>query len=107
MNYLAHALLSHQSAEAILGALLGDFVKGPVGAEYPPAVRDAIHLHRLIDRYTDSHPVVLSSRRLVSDARRRFAPIMIDMFYDHFLARHWSDYCDTPLRQFARQVYDV
>jgi acyl carrier protein phosphodiesterase len=107
MNYLAHTLLSHQSAEAILGAVLGDFVKGPLGADYPPAVRDAIGLHRAVDRYTDAHPVVLSSRRLVSDARRRFAPIMVDVFYDHFLARHWSDYCDVPLHRFAHQVYEV
>lgn len=107
MNYLAHTLLSHQSAEAILGALLGDFVKGPITAAYPSQVGDAIRLHRLIDRYTDSHPVVLSSHTLVSGARRRFAPIMVDVFYDHFLARHWNDYCDVSLPRFAQNIYDV
>jgi acyl carrier protein phosphodiesterase len=107
MNYLAHSLLSRQSPQAILGAILGDFVKGPLDDKYPPAIRHAIALHRSVDRYTDAHPVVLSSRRLVSADRRRFAPILVDVFYDHFLARHWNDYCDVPLQQFARHVYDV
>jgi acyl carrier protein phosphodiesterase len=107
MNYLAHTLLSHECDEAILGALLGDFVKGPLADDMPTAIRDGIRLHRSIDRYTDAHPVVLSSRGLISDTRRRFAPIMVDIFYDHFLARHWNDYCDVPLPRFAQRVYDV
>ncbi|HKQ31316.1 MAG TPA: ACP phosphodiesterase [Burkholderiales bacterium] len=107
MNYLAHTLLSRHADEAILGAILGDFVKGPLGDNYPPTVTDAIVLHRTIDRYTDAHPTVLSSRRRVSAIRRRFAPIMIDIFYDHFLARHWNDYCEIPLRDFARRVYEI
>lgn len=107
MNYLAHTLLSHHSPEAILGALLGDFAKGPLDTAWPRAVREAILLHRAIDRYTDAHPVVLTSRLLVSPARRRFAPILVDVFYDHFLARHWDEFCDLPLPQFAEHVYDV
>jgi acyl carrier protein phosphodiesterase len=107
MNYLAHTLLSHHSPEAILGAMLGDFSKGTADARYPHAVREAILLHRAIDRYTDAHPVPLASRTLVSPARRRFAPILVDVFYDHFLARHWNDYCEVPLPQFAEHVYDV
>jgi acyl carrier protein phosphodiesterase len=107
MNYLAHALLSRHSPEAILGALLGDFVKGPLDTRYSSAVREAILLHRAIDRYTDAHPVALASRARVGPERRRFAPILVDVFYDHFLARHWSDYCEIPLAQFAAQVYQV
>ena len=107
MNYLAHTLLSRHSPEAILGAVLGDFVKGALDARYPRAVREAILLHRAIDRYTDSHPLPLASRKHVSPARRRFAPILVDVFYDHFLARHWNDYCEVPLTQFAAHVYQV
>jgi acyl carrier protein phosphodiesterase len=107
MNYLAHTLLSHNSPEDILGAMLGDFVKGPLDTRYAPVVREAILLHRAIDRYTDAHPVALASRLLVSAPRRRFAPILVDVFYDHFLARHWDDYCELPLAQFAAHVYDV
>jgi acyl carrier protein phosphodiesterase len=107
MNYLAHTFLSHHSSDAVLGAILGDFVKGPLDATYPSAVREAILLHRAVDRYTDAHPIPLTARLLVSAPRRRFAPILIDVFYDHFLARHWDDYCDVPLPQFAEYVYEV
>ena len=107
MNYLAHSFLSRHSPEAILGALLGDFVKGTLDENLPRAVREAILLHRAIDRYTDAHPIPLASRLLVSPARRRFAPILVDVFYDHFLACHWDDFCDMPLPQFAEYVYDV
>jgi len=113
MNYLAHVFLSRESPAAIVGALLGDFIKGPLGVQaqvaspYSPDVCAAILRHRAIDRYTDAHPVVFASRALVSPARRRFAPILVDVFYDHFLARRWQEYCDLPLPAFAQQVYAV
>lgn len=105
MNYLAHAFLSQESSDALAGALLGDFVKGAIDHRYPPAIRGAIRLHRAIDRYTDQHAVVESSRALVSRARRRFAGILVDVFYDHFLAVHWSRFSATPLPAFTRRVY--
>lgn len=107
MNYLAHAFLSRHSPEAILGAVYGDFVKGSVTTEFTAGIRDGIVLHRAIDRYTDSHPIPAASCALVSTPRRRFAPILIDVFYDHFLARHWRDYCEQPLAEFAQEVYAV
>ena len=105
MNYLAHTFLSHESDAAIVGALLGDFVKGPLGEGYPPAIRDAIRLHRAIDRYTDQHEIVTTSRVRVSRARRRFAGILVDVFYDHFLAVNWNRFCATPLEVFTARVY--
>lgn len=107
MNYLAHLLLSHQTPEAITGAILGDFVKGRTAPGWSPAVQDAIRLHRAIDRYTDRHPLALASRALVSPARRRFAGVLVDVFYDHFLARHWHRFHDRALADFARDVYGV
>jgi acyl carrier protein phosphodiesterase len=107
MNYLAHTFLSRHSPDAIVGAVLGDFVKGALDGSYPRVVREAILLHRAIDRYTDSHPVPLASRLLVSPARRRFAPILVDVFYDHFLARCWGEFCDIPLPQFSAYVYEA
>jgi acyl carrier protein phosphodiesterase len=105
MNYLAHAFLARQSPELLTGGLLGDFVKGAVDEHYNPAVRSGILLHRAIDRYTDAHAVVAASRALISTPRRRFAGILVDVFYDHFLARHWHRYGDEPLEQFTAQVY--
>ncbi|KPK72908.1 MAG: hypothetical protein AMJ84_03070 [Acidithiobacillales bacterium SM23_46] len=107
MNYLAHLLLSSHSSDALLGALLGDFVKGQAMQTYSPGVRDAIALHRAIDRYTDHHETVRESRALVSTERRRFSGILVDVFYDHFLARHWESFCDQPLDQFTAHVYTL
>lgn len=107
MNYLAHVYLSHQTAAAITGAMLGDFVKGRVPEGWNAEVRAAILLHRAIDRYTDAHPAVGASRALISPARRRFGGILVDVFHDHFLARHWARYHDRPLPEFTQRVYRV
>ncbi|MDX1376841.1 MAG: ACP phosphodiesterase [Burkholderiales bacterium] len=105
MNYLAHLYLSPPDEDAWLGSLLGDFVKGEIGERYAPPVAAAIRLHRRLDAYTDAHAAVRRSRMRVSGARRRYAGIMIDMFYDHFLARGWDEFHDEPLPVFAARVY--
>ena len=107
MNFLAHAYLARGSDRSILGGLMGDFVKGPLQGRYDVELTRALTLHRRIDSYTDAHDVVRCSRRRVSPARRRFAGILVDMFYDHFLARLWQEYSDVPLEQFTAYVYAV
>jgi len=108
MNFLAHAFLSRSSPELLIGGLLGDFVKGRERLQqYSLAVCAGIHLHRAIDRYTDAHAIVHASCALISPARRRFAAILVDVFYDHFLARHWQRYADLPLEEFTQQVYST
>lgn len=104
MNYLAHVFLARHSSEAMIGGLLGDFVKGSIDT-YPAEIRAGILLHRAIDRYTDSHVMVRASCALMSTRRRRFAGIMVDVFFDHFLARHWHRYTDMPLPVFTRAAY--
>lgn len=105
MNYLAHLLLSANSPEMAIGGLLGDFVKGGRDRAYTAAVRAGIALHRDIDRYTDAHAAHRASRALVSPERRRFAGILVDIFYDHFLVRHWSSFSDAPLADFTTAIY--
>ncbi len=107
MNYLAHLLLSSHTPETLIGGLLGDFVKGPLTNRFDPAVAHGILLHRAIDRYTDDHDIVRSSRALISAERRRYAGIMIDVFYDHFLARHWSNFATVSLADFTQEAYRV
>jgi acyl carrier protein phosphodiesterase len=92
MNFLAHAWLAGPEEAYRLGGLLGDFIKGPVPDSLPPDVAEGVRLHRAIDTYADTHPAFQASRRRVSPMRRRVAGIMVDMFYDHFLARYWADY---------------
>lgn len=111
MNYLAHLYLSPPGDDALLGSLLGDFVKGPVNSElrrrYGDEVTRAIVLHRKIDSFTDAHPLVRDSRNRISRARRRFAGVMIDLFYDHFLAKNWHEFHHQPLEEFTRQFYSI
>lgn len=87
--------------------MLGDFVKGKPSEGWDASVRAAILKHRAIDRFTDQHPTVVSSRMLVHPDRRRFAGILVDIFYDHFLAVHWQRYHATPLAEFTREIYNV
>ena len=107
MNYLAHLYLSEPNEEAWLGSLLGDFVKGPLDGRYGEEITRAIALHRKIDSFTDAHPVVLQSKSRVSAGRRRYAGIMIDMFYDHFLAKYWCEFHDEPLDAFTARIYAI
>ncbi len=107
MNYLAHLLLAEPSREGLLGSLLGDFVKGPLGDRYPEQLRRGIVLHRAIDSFTDAHPMHRTSRNRIRGPRRRYAGIIVDVCYDHFLCRRWSDYSDEDLVTFVERVYDV
>ena len=107
MNFLAHAYLADGSAESLVGSLMGDFVKGPLDGRHGPALTRAMILHRRVDSYTDAHPVVVGSRARVSPARRRYAGILVDLFFDHFLARHWEDYSDLALEAFTAGVYEA
>ena len=107
MNYLAHLYLAEQSRDGLLGSLLGDFVKGPLGGRFPETVRRGIALHRAIDSFTDAHPLHLESRNRIGKARRRYAGIIVDVCYDHFLCRNWSHHSSESLAVFTERVYDV
>jgi acyl carrier protein phosphodiesterase len=105
MNYLAHLYLAEDSPESLVGNLLADFIRGNELSQYSDPIRKGIALHRKVDAFTDSHPVVLEGKRLVSPANRRYAGVLLDVFYDHFLARHWTDYASEPLDRFTRRIY--
>lgn len=107
MNFLAHAFLAGSDPADRLGAMLGDFVKGPLPAGLPPALAAGVSLHRRIDGYADAHEAFNRSRSRVSPARRRYAGIMVDMFYDHFLALHWHRFADGPLEDFSAGIYGL
>ncbi|TNJ35694.1 ACP phosphodiesterase [Arenimonas terrae] len=107
MNFLAHLYLARHSDDAMLGALLGDFV-GTTGLDrFRPEVQREILLHRKIDSYTDRHPDVLASKSLFPEGRRRYAGILLDVYFDHLLARDWPRHCDVPLDDFTGHFYAV
>ncbi|RRN79348.1 DUF479 domain-containing protein [Pseudoxanthomonas sp. SGD-10] len=107
MNYLAHTYLAAPDPEAMLGALLGDFVFGLAAlADYSPVERREILVHRRVDRYTDDHPVVAGARALFAPGLRRYAGIALDVYYDHLLARDWARHSDEPLDRYTARFYE-
>jgi len=107
MNYLAHLHLGGPAPHQLLGSLYGDFVKGPLDGRWPQSIEAGIRLHRRIDLFTDTHPLVRDARALFPAARRRVSGILLDLFFDHCLARDWADYAEVPLPAFTGQVYRV
>lgn len=106
MNYLAHMLCSNGTPASMLGNFLADFVKGDVEGRFPAEVVEGIRQHRRADCFTDGHEVFGASRRLISQPRRRYAGVIIDVLYDHFLATDWDRYCSTGLDAFVGRVYE-
>ncbi len=105
MNFLAHFFLADVVGGSMTGQLLGDFVKGTALDGCDDDIREAIMLHRKIDSFSDAHPVTLDSRNRIGPIRRRFAGVIVDLCYDHFLALHWHRFSSVPLSVFAAQVY--
>ena len=107
MNFLAHLHLSDGTPGSMLGGILADFVKGPDVAKLPPDILAGVRLHRHIDAFTDRHPVVQRSIARVSAKLGWFTGIVIDIYYDHILAREWERFSPEPLRSFADRVYTM
>lgn len=107
MNYLAHIYLSGDSEETILGNFIGDFVKGNRHQQYPEQVAFGIMLHRHIDSFTDRHEAVRECIRLLRPGYGKFAGIVADIFFDHFLAYNWNEYSPYPLRRFAKNAHAI
>lgn len=107
MNFLAHFYLSDDGPAALVGGLMGDFVKGRLQGRFAHAVERAIVLHRQIDTFTDADPTVRRSRRRIANDYRLLQPVLVDVFYDHFLARDWWRYSAEPFESFKVRVYEA
>jgi len=107
MNFLAHAYLSGNDENIIVGNFIADHVKGKAVEQYSEQINTGIKLHRRIDAFTDAHPVVRKSITRLKVDYGRFSGVIVDMFYDHFLAKYWKDYSDLPIRKFTSGIYRV
>lgn len=107
MNFLAHLAVSHPDPDARVGNLLADFLKGPAAAALPPAVFVGVRQHRLVDGFTDRHPRVQRAITRISAKWGWFSGIILDVYFDHLLARDWGRYSAEPLRAFADRMYPV
>ena len=107
MNFLAHIYLSGDTNEILIGNFIGDYVKGNDYLKYPTNIGKGILLHRKIDAFTDKHSVTKSCKTFINPKYRKFSGIVIDIFYDHFLATNWEQYSSVPLKEFAIRKYNI
>jgi acyl carrier protein phosphodiesterase len=105
MNFLAHLYLSGDDVDLRLGNFIGDHVKGRYLSRYSDGIQKGIFLHRAIDFYTDNHPATAEVRMLFREGYRKYAGVVVDVFFDHFLARYWATFSPFPLKNFARKFY--
>ena len=107
MNFLAHFHLAWPDEGLVAGALEGDYYKGLLRGDLPPPIERGVKLHRAIDAYTDSHPAIAELRQHFPAELRRYAGILIDLSFDHYLSCHWNDFSELPLPNFNEGVYRI
>jgi len=107
MNFLAHLYLAGESEPIKIGNFIADAVKGKAIYDYSEQIQAGIRLHREIDSYTDNHPIFKRSKKRLQPTYRMFSGVIVDLFYDHFLAKLWNDYSDQELASFVRDAYTM
>ncbi|MCF6169475.1 MAG: ACP phosphodiesterase [Bacteroidales bacterium] len=107
MNFLAHAHLSGNDDEILFGNFVADSVKGKQWERYGKGIQAGIRLHRQIDTFTDRHPLVKQSVNRVRSEYGRYSGVVMDIYYDHFLAKGWKQFHTDELGDFASHVYAV
>lgn len=107
MNFLAHLYLSENHTDVMIGNFIADHIKGNQFKHMPTDIKKGILLHRQIDYYTDTHPIVKQSKRRLNPIHRHYKGVIIDVFYDHFLAKNWSTYSQIPLEIYTTAVYKL
>ncbi|MFN5494587.1 MAG: DUF479 domain-containing protein, partial [Bacteroidota bacterium] len=101
MNYLAHIFLSGDDDEIVLGNFIGDFIKGHQWQNFPPGIQKGILLHRRIDDFTDHHLLVRESKKIFLPSYHPYSGVIIDVLFDGFLEKHFTEYSKTDLNTFT------
>ncbi|MDZ4716099.1 MAG: ACP phosphodiesterase [Cytophagales bacterium] len=108
MNFLAHLFLSGNEPDVMVGNFIGDFVRGRnLVEQFGPGIARGIELHWEIDRFTDRHPTVKESKSRLWPKYRHYSSVIVDVYYDHFLASLWKNFSEEPLEAFASGAYQV
>ena len=106
MNFLAHIYLSGDSDLVTIGNFMADGIKGKDYRKYNKELQIGILLHREIDTYTDAHPIVRKSTKRLHEKYSHYSGVIVDILYDHFLAKNWGKYCDVLLENYVDHFYD-
>jgi len=107
MNFLAHLYLSDNDDDLLIGNFIADSVKSSEWKNFLPEVVEGIKLHHKIDEFTDSHPVVKRSKERIRSSQGKYSPVVMDIFYDHFLSKNFSQYSKVGVEGFARRCYSL
>jgi acyl carrier protein phosphodiesterase len=107
MNFLAHLYLSGDSKDIMIGNFIADGIKGKDHISYNAGIMKGIALHHKIDEFTDHHPVVALSKDRLRPKYAKYSSVIVDIFYDHYLASNWQKYSPVPLKEYASNVYQL
>lgn len=107
MNFLAHIYLSFNDPEITLGNFFADHIRGNKFKHLPIKVQKGILLHRNIDTFTDAHPITKQSSKRLHKNYSHYSRVIVDIYYDHFLAKNWSEYSEVPLNEFVNEFYTL
>lgn len=105
MNFLAHIYLSGDNDLIKIGNFMADGIRGKHFESYPLEIQKGIILHRAIDTFTDAHPIFRQSTKKLHEKYHHYAGVIVDVFYDHFLAKNWNTYSDENLDHFVARFY--
>lgn len=105
MNFLAHIYLSGDNDLIKIGNFMADGIRGKHYEHLPAEIQKGIVLHRSIDTYTDAHPIFRQSTHRLHEKYHHYAGVIVDLFYDHFLAKNWADYSEEKLESFVGRFY--
>ncbi|MCE3280160.1 MAG: acpH [Bacteroidetes bacterium] len=107
MNFLSHLFLSGNSEGLIIGNFIADSVKGSDYKNYPEEIQKGILLHRQIDTFTDKHPIVEESKIRLREKYHKYSSVIIDVYYDHFLASNWDQFSSVALNDYTKEIYSI
>lgn len=107
MNFLAHIYLSGDDPMVKIGNFMADGIRGRDFEMYPKGIQKGIFLHRAIDTFTDVHPLFRQGTKRLHEKYHHYAGVIVDVFYDHFLAANWARYSDVTLMDFSQEFYKI
>jgi acyl carrier protein phosphodiesterase len=107
VNFLAHIYLSFNEPQITLGNFFADHIRANKYKHLPDKVQKGILLHRQIDTFTDAHPIARQSSKRLHKNYSHYSQIIVDIFYDHFLAKNWNKYSEVPLDSYVESFYDL
>ncbi|WNM17880.1 acyl carrier protein phosphodiesterase [Flavobacterium capsici] len=107
MNFLAHIFLSGENDQLKIGNFMADSIRGKSYKKYPKEIRKGILLHRFIDSFTDTHPIYRQSKHRLHEKYGHYSGVIMDIFYDHYLAKNWSRYSNEKLEDYAERFYQL